>query len=91
MSVKEKKITGTESVESLKGIKKLILFNDDVNTFDYVISTLVEVLGHDIIQAENCAWIAHYKGKCPVKNGSFEQLKPYYNEMTNRKLTVEIL
>lgn len=90
MNTKEKKVPQTDNVESLKDIKKLILFNDDVNTFDYVITTLVEVLGHDIMQAENCAWIAHYKGKCPVKNGSFEVLKPFFDEMTNRKLTVQI-
>jgi ATP-dependent Clp protease adaptor protein ClpS len=70
--------------------KDLILFNDDVNTFDWVIETLIEVCGHDAIQAEQCAMIAHHNGKCAVKSGSYEELKPVSDEMTNRELTVSI-
>jgi ATP-dependent Clp protease adaptor protein ClpS len=55
-----------------------------------VIEALVDVCEHDLHQAESCAWIAHYKGKCSVKKGSFEDLKICYNEMTNRTLTVAI-
>ena len=90
MTVKEKKVPKKDNFENTKDEKKLILFNDDVNTFDYVIDTLVEVCGHDRMQAENCTWIAHFKGKCPVKNGTLEQLKPFYHEMINRKLIVQI-
>ncbi len=90
MTVKEKKkpkhLIDNESGKE----RKLILFNDDVNTFDFVIETLIEVCGHDPLQAENCAWIAHFKGKCPVKNGTFEELEPCYREMTRRKLIVQI-
>lgn len=71
-------------------LKELILFNDDVNTFDYVIKCLVEVCRHTSEQAEQCALIAHLKGKCPVKSGSFEDLKPLAEELTRRFLTVEI-
>jgi len=70
--------------------QELILFNDEVNTFDFVIETLIDVCGHDPAQAEQCAMIAHYKGKCTVKSGTFVELKPPYEEMRNRKLTVSI-
>jgi ATP-dependent Clp protease adaptor protein ClpS len=71
-------------------VKKLVLYNDDYNTFDFVIKTLVELCDHDEIQAEQCAIIAHYKGKCEVKFGTLEELKPIKVEMQNRNLTVEI-
>lgn len=88
--VKEKiKPKGEDSIEE-SNLKNLILFNDDYNTFDYVIKALVDLCEHDEIQAEQCALIAHYKGKCVVKSGTFEELKPIKNEMQNRKLTVEI-
>ncbi len=81
-------VEGTHELE--ENLKELILFNDEVNTFDFVIETLVEVCGHDFIQAEQCALVAHFNGKCAVKSGSFTELKPPYDEMTNRKLTVSI-
>ncbi len=70
--------------------KSLVLYNDEVNTFEFVIDTLIEVCNHDPEQAEQCAWIAHYKGKCAVKSGDAEQLGPYCTEMGNRGLTVAI-
>ena len=91
MSIKERKHTEIKANESKEEIKKLILWNDDVNSFDHVIECLVEVCEHNPMQAETCAWIAHFKGKCPVKSGPFNLLKPLYSEMTNRKLTVEII
>ncbi|WP_035806526.1 ATP-dependent Clp protease adaptor ClpS [Lunatimonas lonarensis] len=54
----------------------LIVFNDDVNTFDHVIQVLMKVCGHSPEQAEQCSLIIHYKGKCTVKKGSFQKLKP---------------
>jgi len=90
MSVKEKKLPEFSATEKVEDFKSLILFNDDFNAFDYVIRCLVEVCGHDEMQAENCALIAHYKGKCPVKNGSIDELRPKKEEMIRRKLTVEI-
>ena len=70
--------------------RTLILFNDDVNTFDYVIDSLVEVCDHDVVQAEQCAYLVHYTGKCEVKNGSYNQLKPMRIELSRRGLSVAI-
>ena len=54
----------------------LVLYNDDVNTFEWVIECLVKYCQHSAIQAEQCAWFVHLKGKYAVKNGAFESLKP---------------
>ena len=70
--------------------KRIILFNDDVNTFDFVIECLIEICEHDPHQAEQCAYLVHYKGKCDVKRGSFEDLKPRCEELVRRGLTAEI-
>ncbi|HRG58763.1 MAG TPA: ATP-dependent Clp protease adaptor ClpS [Bacteroidia bacterium] len=79
-----------EVLTNVEKEKALILFNDDVNTFDYVIDSLVEVCNHDVVQAEQCAYLVHYSGKCEVKNGSFDQLKPLRTELSRRGLTVSI-
>jgi ATP-dependent Clp protease adaptor protein ClpS len=68
----------------------LVLYNDEVNTFDFVIETLVEVCKHEPEQAEQCAWIAHFKGKCSVRSGGLDELKPLRMEMQARGLTVSI-
>jgi ATP-dependent Clp protease adaptor protein ClpS len=52
----------------------LVLYNDEINTFDHVIKSLVEVCGHDSVQAEQCALIVHFKGSCEVKSGITEVL-----------------
>ena len=88
--VKHKKSPSTLHQESQTIIRELILFNDDVNTFDFVIETRIEVCEHEPEQAEQCAMIAHFKGKCMVKTGDFVQLKPLFDEMTLRGLTVSI-
>ncbi len=85
---KTKSVVDVSEEEALQ--KRLILFNDEVNTFDFVIDSLVEICNHDAMQAENCAMIAHYKGKCSVKNGSFNELEPIHNALSSRELTVEI-
>jgi ATP-dependent Clp protease adaptor protein ClpS len=56
--------------------KSLIVFNDDYNTFDHVINTLVKICKHTLQQAEQCTWLIHYRGKCIVKTGNFRKLKP---------------
>ena len=56
--------------------KSLIVFNDDFNTFDHVIQTLVKVCKHTMEQAEQCTLIIHNKGKCNVKDGSLHKLRP---------------
>jgi ATP-dependent Clp protease adaptor protein ClpS len=68
----------------------LVLYNDDVNTFDYVIELLMKVCNHDAIQAEQCVMLVHYKGKCSVKRGSFEVLEPMLAILSDAGLTVEI-
>ncbi len=76
--------------ELIEDNKSLILFNDDFNTFDFVIRSLVDVCKHDDVQAEQCAFIVHYKGKCAVKSDSFSNLKPMFDELSRRDLTVSI-
>ncbi len=71
-------------------IKFLVLYNDDVNTFDFVIDSLIEVCHHEPEQAEQCALIAHLKGKCSIKEGESLILKPLEQEMIRRGLTVSI-
>jgi ATP-dependent Clp protease adaptor protein ClpS len=70
--------------------RRLMLHNDEVNTFEYVIESLVDVCNHEPEQAEQCALIAHFKGKCPVKSGDSRTLKRYQKEMLGRGLTVTI-
>ncbi len=81
---------GRQSEEGIGMGNHLVLHNDDVNSFEYVIECLVDVCYHEPEQAEQCALIAHYKGKCPVKSGDIHHLKPYQKEMTVRGLTVTI-
>ena len=76
----------TETIEN----KKLILYNDDVNTFDHVIDSLIKVCKHETIQAEQCTWIVHYAGKCEVKVGSFTDLKPQREALCERGLDAKI-
>lgn len=70
--------------------KDLIIYNDDVNTFDHVIESLVKVCKHEIIQAEQCTWIIHYNGKCSVKTGVFEELKPMREALCERGIDAKI-
>lgn len=74
----------------IEGNRSLILINDDIHTFDYVIETLVEVCEHTYEQAETCAWITHYKGKCIVKSGTYDYLEPFYISLLNHHLYVNI-
>jgi len=69
---------------------EIVLHNDDVNTFDHVIDTLIRVCKHEELQAEQCALLVHYKGKCSVKNGSIEELTPYCSALLDAGLSAEI-
>ncbi len=69
---------------------EIVLFNDEVNTFDWVISCLIEVCEHSPEQAEQCAVITHYKGKCSVKSGSYAELEPRCSSLLDRGLSAEI-
>ena len=68
----------SEFLEDVIGedVKNLVVYNDDFNTFNHVIATLIKVCKHTPEQAEQCTWIIHHKGKCSVKVGPFEELKP---------------
>ena len=87
---KEKKDPSNNTRSRQEDILDLVLYNDDVNTFDFVIETLVDVCKHNTEQAEQCALIAHMKGRCPVKNGAAGILMPMKSEMRNRGLIVTI-
>ena len=69
----------------------LFVFNDEVNTFDFVIDTLMDVCGHTPEQAEQCTLIIHYKGRASVKNGTFEELAPMRNDICRRGISAEII
>jgi ATP-dependent Clp protease adaptor protein ClpS len=70
--------------------KKLILHNDDYNTFDWVIETLVEVCKHSTEQAEQCAYIVHFKGKCQVKHGAQDHMERMHAALVQRGLTATV-
>jgi len=91
LATKEKEQSEGSIMEQEAASHDLVLFNDDVNTFDWVIESLVEVCDHEFIQAEQCAFIVHYKGKCTVKSGDFESLEPIQRELSNRNLSVEVV
>jgi ATP-dependent Clp protease adaptor protein ClpS len=71
----------------------LIVWNDDVNTFEWVIETLVQVCGHTYEQAEQCSYFIHYQGKYAVKQGNYDELKPQCDAITERGInaTIEIM
>ncbi|MFO7924933.1 MAG: ATP-dependent Clp protease adaptor ClpS [Bacteroidales bacterium] len=68
----------------------LVLHNDDVHTFEYVIECLMEICGHDAMQAEQCTYLVHFKGNCDVLRGGYSQLKPYREAMSEKELKVTI-
>lgn len=85
-----------EEVDVLEDVKDtdqydLVVFNDDVNTFDYVIETLIDVCGHTPEQAEQCTILIHFKGKCSVKKGPFDELAPMRNDICRRGLSAEVM
>ncbi len=94
--MKSKEYTGNkpdfeELIDEGKGEGRfLILHNDDVHSFDYVIDTLIEVCDLDATQAEQCTYLVHYKGKCDVKKGTFNVLKPFREGLIDRGLNATI-
>jgi ATP-dependent Clp protease adaptor protein ClpS len=72
-------------------VYKLVLHNDDIHTFDYVIDALIEICRHSLEQAEQCTILVHFKGKCTVKTGSLDLLKPMHEKLLSRELTSEIV
>ena len=72
-------------------IKDLIIYNDDYNTFDHVINTLIRVCKHSQEQAEQCTYIIHYKGKCAVKKGTLRELKPMKEAICEAGITATLV
>lgn len=90
MSTIEKTSESIEILEKLIKDYEIIVFNDDVNTFDFVIDALIDVCEHEPIQAEQCTMLIHYKGKCAVKTGSYDDLKPRCSKLLEMGLSAEI-
>lgn len=85
------KVKEEVSVKELLGNNfEIILFNDNVNTFDHVIETLIRVCNHEALQAEQCAILVHYKGKCAVKTGTYDELEPQCTQLLEAGLSAEI-
>ncbi|MCC5929719.1 MAG: ATP-dependent Clp protease adaptor ClpS [Cyclobacteriaceae bacterium] len=70
--------------------KSLVVYNDDFNTFDHVIKTLIKVCNHSPEQAEQCTWLIHFKGKCAVKKGPEDVLKPMKTGILNAGIDAKI-
>ncbi len=70
---------------------EIVLFNDDIHTFDFVINSLVDVCEHTLEQAEQCTFLVHYKGKCAVKTGEFDELKLRCTRLLEMGLSAEII
>lgn len=79
-----------EAIETTE-VKDLVVFNDDFNTFDHVIQTLVRVCKHSIEQAEQCTWLIHHKGKCTVRTGAFEELDPMREAICEEGIDAKII
>ena len=79
-----------EVEEVLLKERMLVLCNDDVNTFDFVIESLIKICNHTPEQAEQCAYIVHFNGKCSVKNGTYKGLKPLKEALSDLGLSVVI-
>ena len=91
MSTREKIQEEVEVVEKEHNLNEIVLYNDDVNTFDHVINSLIFACEHTPEQAEQCSIIVHYKGKCTVKTGEFNELKPRCSMLLEAGLSAEII
>ena len=90
MSTREKIQEEVDVLEDISNNNEIVLYNDDVNTFDHVIDTLIRVCEHTKEQAEQCAILVHYKGRCTVKTGSYDELKPQCSSLLDAGLSAEI-
>lgn len=91
MSTKRKIQEEVDVLEQESNQYEIVLFNDDVNTFDFVIDSLIEVCEHTLEQAEQCTILVHYKGKCTVKTGEYNDLKPRCSKLLSKGLSAEIV
>ncbi|NQZ77798.1 MAG: ATP-dependent Clp protease adaptor ClpS [Ekhidna sp.] len=86
----EEEIEVSEDIGS-EDVRDLMVYNDDFNTFEHVIETLIKVCKHDVHQAEQCTYLIHYKGKCSVKKGMYEELKPMREGITSKGIKASIV
>ncbi|OED47329.1 Clp protease ClpS [Flavobacteriaceae bacterium (ex Bugula neritina AB1)] len=91
MSTQEKVLEEVLEKSIAQGNNEIVLYNDDVNTFDHVIETLIYTCEHTPVQAEQCAMLVHYKGKCTVKTGVYEELVPRCSKLLQAGLSAEIV
>ena len=91
MSTKRKLQEELHVLEDEVNLNEIVLYNDDVNTFDFVIDALIEVCEHTPIQAEQCTLLVHYKGKCAVKTGEYKDLEPRCLRLLDKGLSAEII
>ena len=91
MSTQEKIQEELLTLEDIQENNEIVLYNDDVNTFDHVINTLINACDHTAEQAEQCSIIVHYKGKCTVKTGEYNDLKPRCSKLLEAGLSAEII
>ncbi|OMP30493.1 MULTISPECIES: ATP-dependent Clp protease adaptor ClpS [Mangrovimonas] len=91
MSVREKTSEDLLYAEEVLKQNEIVLYNDDVNTFDHVIETLIYACDHTAEQAEQCSIIVHYNGKCTVKTGDYDDLLPRCSKMLEAGLSAEIV
>jgi ATP-dependent Clp protease adaptor protein ClpS len=93
LSTHTKELIETDVLTDLEEPCHLIMWNDEVNTFEWVIETLIDICDQAPEQAEQCAWLIHSKGKYAVKNGSYDDLKPLCDAITDRGIgaTVEVI
>ena len=91
MSEKEKIQESLLLEEEVVKQNEIVLYNDEVNTFDHVIKTLIYACDHSPEQAEQCSIIVHYKGKCTVKTGPYDDLKPRCSMLLKAGLSAEIV
>jgi ATP-dependent Clp protease adaptor protein ClpS len=90
-AVQEETLTDLLEAIETTDVQDLVVFNDDFNTFEHVIDTLIKICKHSIEQAEQCTWIIHYKGKCVVKTGTFDFLKPMRDAICKKGIDARIL
>ena len=91
MSTKEEVLEQKETAAKINKNHEIVLFNDEHNTFDHVIETLMYACDHTPEQAEQCSLLVHYKGKCTVKTGPYNDLKPRCSKLLDAGLSAEII
>lgn len=92
MEIKEIELPDIEldTLSQTEDLKNIVVFNDDVNTFEHVIVSLMDICEHNALQAEQCAMMVHYNGKCSVKRGTYNKLRAKCEALLDRGINAEI-